>query len=272
MTPLVFILVSLVLFALGAIVGSFLSVVILRSIRDEGWVTGRSKCDECETQLKWHDNIPLLSFIALRGKCRYCKKPIHPLHFLVELLTGILFVWWYWGGFLFFQLTQQPLTVLQPLFWLLVALALIIVFFTDVVYMIIPDEAVVFLTIITLLYRITLVGFGAMQLRDVWLMLLSTLGACGFLYLLWFFTKGKGIGFGDVKLMVPLSLLLGWPRTLVAVFLAFVIGAFFGVILLTIKKVKLKQAIPFGPFLIIGALISLVWGDVLIRWYLSLLI
>lgn len=272
MTPLFFGLVSFFLFVMGAVIGSFLSVVILRSMRDETWVSGRSECDECGHQIRWYDNIPLLSFLFLRGRCRDCKAQIHPLHFLVELLTGILLVWWYWGGFLFFQLTQQPFVILQPLFWLLVALLLVTIFFTDLLYMIIPDEAVVSLTAATLLYRLMLVSFGIMQIRDVFLMLVSTLGAFCFLYALWYLTKKKGIGFGDVKLIVPLSLLLGWPKTLVAIFLAFIIGAVFGTILLLLKRAKIKQAIPFGPFLIVGFLLSLVWGDRVFQWYLSFLI
>lgn len=272
MTLLFFGLISIFLFAMGAIIGSFLSVVILRSMRDENWVKGRSECDECGHQIRWYDNIPLVSFLILRGKCRDCKAQIHPLHFLVELLTGLLLVWWYWGGFLFFQLTQQPFVLLQPIFWLLVAFILVIVFFTDVLYMIIPDEAVFVLTIITLLYRLMLVSFGIMQPRDVILMLMSTIGAFCFLYALWYLTKGKGIGFGDVKLIIPLSLLLGWPKTLVAIFVAFLVGAVFGIVLLALKKAKLKQAIPFGPFLIIGFLLSLVWGDQFFRWYLTFLI
>lgn len=271
MTPLLFFFVSAFLFLIGTIIGSFLSVVILRSMREESWVTGRSKCDDCGHLIRWYDNIPLFSFIILRGRCRDCKTNIRPLHFLVELLTGILFVWWYWGGFLFFQLTQQPFVILQPLFWLLVALLLLIIFFTDLLDMIIPDEAVIFLTVITLLYRFMLVAFGIMELNDIFMMLASTFGAFCFLYSLWYFTDKKGIGFGDVKLIVPLSLLLGWPQTLVGIFLAFIIGAVFGLGLLSLKRAKLKQPIPFGPFLIIGSLISLVWGDQLFQWYLSFL-
>jgi prepilin signal peptidase PulO-like enzyme (type II secretory pathway) len=271
MTPLLFLLVSFFLFVIGTIIGSFLSVVILRSMRGESWVSGRSACDECGRQIRWFDNIPLISFILLKGRCRDCRRAIHPLHFLVELLTGILLVWWYWGGFLFFQLTQQPFALLQPLFWLLVGLILVTIFFTDFVYMIIPDEAIIFLTAITLLYRLMLVSYGIMQLSDVLLMLSATVAAFCLFYFLWHVTKGRGIGFGDVKLVIPLSLLLGWPESLVGIFLAFIIGAGAGLAMILVGKAKFKQAIPFGPFLIIGTIVSLLWGSQIFGWYLSLL-
>ena len=271
MTPLLFGIVSLFLFVFGSAIGSFLRVVILRSMRGESWVHGRSECDECGRQIRWYDNIPLLSFVVLRGKCRDCKASIHPLHFLVELLTGIMLVWWYWGGFIFFQLTQQPFVVLQPLFWLLVGLLLLLILFTDIIYMIIPDEAVILLTVITLLYRLMLVAFGIMQPADIMFTLISTLAAFLFMLSLWFVTGGAGMGLGDVKLIVPLALLLGWPEIAVGIFAAFVVGAVFGLGLVGLRRAQLKQPIPFGPFLIIGAAISLIWGDQLFGWYLAFL-
>lgn len=271
MTLVLFGLISLFLFVIGTAIGSFLSVVILRSMRGDSWVSGRSECDECGRQIRWYDNIPLLSFILLRGRCRDCSASIHPLHFLVELLTGILLVWWYWGGFIFFQLTQQPFVVLQPLFWLIVGLLLVVIFFTDVLYMIIPDEAVVLLTGVTLLYRLMLVAFGIMQPADIVITLLSTFGAFLFMISLWFVTGGMGMGLGDVKLIIPLSLLLGWPGIAVGIFGSFIIGAVVGLGMVAMQKAKIKQPIPFGPFLIIGTVLSLIWGNEIFAWYLSFL-
>jgi leader peptidase (prepilin peptidase)/N-methyltransferase len=128
-----FLLISCFLFALGAVIGSFLNVVISRSMSGESWVKGRSHCDECGKQIVWWDNMPLLSFILLRGKCRWCKKSISLSHPVIEFLTGSLFVWWYWGGFFFFRLTQQPFHYVQPLFWLVVALILLVIFFADLI-------------------------------------------------------------------------------------------------------------------------------------------
>src|SRR5262249_53647315 len=108
---------SAFLFIFGTMIGSFLNVVIYRTLNEESWVKGRSKCESCGKQIKWYDNVPLISYFVLGGKCRACKAPISISHPVIEFLTGTLFVWWYWGGSLFFRLTQQPLGVIQPLFW-----------------------------------------------------------------------------------------------------------------------------------------------------------
>ncbi len=271
MVTISFLLVTTFLFILGAIIGSFLSVVILRSIAGEGWVAGRSRCDTCRNTIAWYDNIPILSFLILRGKCRYCKEPILPLHPMVEVLTGVLFVWWYWGGFIFFQLTQTPLSVLQPLFWLAVGLLLIYLFIIDLNYMLLPDRPVYALFGVAVLYRIALVASGIMQTNDLYLAIIAAFLSFVFFFSLWFFTKGKGMGFGDVKLVVPLALLLGAQKMLICLFLAFVIGAVVGVILIAFGRGKLKTAIPFGPFLILATAISLLWGDALFFWYYSLI-
>lgn len=266
-----FVLISTALFCLGAALGSFLNVVILRTAISEEWVHGRSRCDHCKTPLRWYDMVPLLSFWWLNGKCRYCKKSISLSHPVVEILTGSLVVWWYWFGFLFFKLAEQPFVVLQPMFWLLVGMILLVIFFTDLWYFLIPDSAVILLTILAVLYRAALVLYGVMQPADLTHMVMAVFIAVGFLYSLWYLTKKQGMGFGDVKLMMPLGLLLGWQSTIVCVFLAFTVGGILGVILLASGKKKMKQPVPFGPFLIASAGISLIWGDSIFAWYLRLL-
>jgi len=264
-----FLLAVILLFILGAAVGSFLNVIIYRSVRNESWVWGRSKCEQCLKQLRWYDNIPLFSFFVLQGKCRYCHTPIAVTHPVIEFLTGTLFVWWYLGGTFFFHLTQRPFAYIQPLFWLVVGVLLVIIFFADALYSIIPDEAVGILAAVAFLYRVTLTASGVMQPADF----LRTLGGvvicAGFFLSLWLITKGKGMGFGDVKFAVPFALLLGWPNVFVGLFLAFVIGGAVASVLLLLKKKKLKQAVPFGPFLIVSTLLTLVWGTTLLHWYLS---
>lgn len=261
----------LIIFIFGLVIGSFLNVVILRTLRDESPMEGRSRCDSCRAQIAWYDNIPLLSYLILRGKCRMCRAPIPPLHPIVEATTGILFVWWYMWGFVFFQLTQQPFVVIQPLFWLTVAVLLVIIFFSDLIAFIIPDFAVGSLFVIALMYRIALVTFGIMQPTDFFMTILVMIGNAGFFLLLFILTRGKGMGFGDVKYALPMALLLGWPGTLVGVFLSFVLGSLIGVALLMSGKRKLKQPIPFGPFLIAGTVITLVIGEQLLQWYISMI-
>lgn len=264
-------IVSIFLFALGAAVGSFVNVVLYRTVIDEGWVHGRSRCDFCKKTIRWFDNIPLLSYLILRGMCRDCQKQISLSHPVVELLVGTLFVWWYWGGSLFFQLTQSPFKAIQPIFWLAVGILLIMVFMADVLYLIIPDVVVGLLLVLTISYRLALTGFGIMQPLDLFRAVLGAVIAVGFFGGLWLITKGKGMGLGDVKLVAPLGLLLGWPNIFVGLFIAFVTGAAVGITMIALKKRSLGQVLPFGPFLIWGTMIALVYGDALSHWYLQLL-
>lgn len=265
-----FLLIIVFLFVFGLIIGSFLNVVILRTLQDESPMEGRSRCDECRKEIAWYDNIPLLSFLILGGKCRYCKKPIAIIHPIVEFTTGILFVWWYLWGFLFFKLSQHPFVILQPIFWLFVAILLLIIFYSDLISYIIPDYAVGSLFVLALLYRIALTLSGIMQPFDFVLTLVSALGAALFFFCLWFFTKGRGMGFGDVKFAGVMGVLLGWPNIVVGIFLAFILGSIVGISLIVFGKRKMKQTIPFGPFLISGTVLALLYGEQLLHWYLQL--
>ena len=271
MITLSFLLVSFVLFALGAAIGSFVNVVIYRTVMEESWVKGRSKCEKCAAHIHWYDNIPLLSFFILKGKCRKCQFPIGITHPVVELLTGILFVWWYWAGSLFFQLSQHPLQTLQPLFWLLVGVLLLVIFFADLLYYIIPDGMVMLLLLATVTYRVALVTFGAMQLPDLLWSIGGAVLTTALFAALWWFTKGKGMGFGDVKFVFPMGLLLGWPNILVGVFLAFLLGAVVGLSMIALGKRHFGQVIPFGPFLVAATFVTLVLGDSLVQWYIGVL-
>jgi leader peptidase (prepilin peptidase) / N-methyltransferase len=266
-----FLITTIILFIIGLVIGSFLNVVIYRTIIGESWARGRSRCDDCKKKIPWYDNIPLLSFLILKGKCRYCAEPIALSHPVVEFLTGTMFVWWYWGGFVFFRLTHQPLQYVQPIFWLLVGILLLVIFFSDVLYMIIPDEAVFALTGLTLLYRTILTLSGVMQVGDFVRALGGAVLCVGFFGALWHGTKGKGMGLGDVKFALPFSLLLGWPNVLVGVFLAFISGAVVSVGLLATKKKQIKQVVPFGPFLVFATIVTLVYGGQIMAWYLNLL-
>lgn len=267
----IFFLISLFLFIIGTVIGSFLNVVIYRSVVGESWVTGRSRCDHCRKQIKWYDNIPLISYIVLFGKCRFCKGPISISHPVVELLTGMLLVWWYWGGALFFQLTRAPFQTLQPLFWLIIGLLLLVLFFSDLLYMVLPDVVVGLLMIVTVVYRIALVLAGIMEPMDLMRAVVGMILALILIGGLWLVTKGKGMGFGDVKLIIPLSLLVGWPSVVAMVMLSFILGAVTGIALILIGKKNFGQVIPFGPFLILSTVLTLIWGDNLVQWYIGML-
>lgn len=266
-----FVFITLVLFALGCVVGSFLNVVVYRTVEQQSWVTGRSKCESCGHQIRWFDNIPLVSYLLLGGKCRDCKTPISMTHPVIELLTGSLFVWWYWFGAFFFQLSHSPFQTIQPLFWLLVGILLLMIVVSDFMYFIIPDTIVAILFVLTILYRITLVWFGVMQVSDLLWSLVAMTVAFLFFGSLWLITKGKGFGMGDVKLVVPLALLLGWQKIFVGLFLAFLFGAIFGVVLIVLGKKRFGEVIPFGPFIVLGSITALIFGQNLLQWYIALL-
>lgn len=259
------------LFILGLAIGSFISVIVYRTINGESPWKGRSHCDHCGKLVDWKHNIPLLSFILLRGKCVNCKTKISWQYPIVELLTGLLFVWWYWVGQSVFMLVKPPFVVLQPLFWLIIGVLMLMVIIYDLAYSLIPDFISLPLVALTFAYRLFLGLSGEMRWLDMWTSLIAGLVLAWFFYGLYLLTNRKGFGLGDVKMAPALGLLLGWQKMTIAVFLAFVIGATVGVLLMSIGKKRFGQTIPFGPFLVLGSAISLLWGPLLWNWYWAIL-
>jgi len=250
------------LFIFGLIVGSFLNVVIYRLPRGLSAVWGRSFCPKCKHQIAWYDNIPLLSFTVLRGRCRHCNSPISVRYPIVELLTAVITVTIL--NFKFLILNQILIlnfkNIVEILLSLIFAWALIVVFFIDLEHQIIPDEVLFPLIGLWGIYQIFLSGFSA---------LIPAAGAALFLFLIWAVTRGKGMGLGDVKLAFLMGLVLGFPNILTAFYLAFLTGALIGVILVLNRKAKLGQPIPFGPFLTMAALASFLWGEQITSWFLK---
>lgn len=230
------------MFVLGLAIGSFLNVVIYRLPRGMGFVKGRSFCPKCKKKINWFDNVPVISFLILKGHCRFCNKPISFQYPLIELLTGILFYLSY-------------LSHLNFLYYPLLC-GLIVIFFIDLEHKIIPDKIVLPLIIIFTIY--------AILTADYWL-LLSAAGAFLFLFLIWLATKGKGMGFGDVKLAFLMGLVLGFPNIILAFYIAFLTGAFIGIILILGRKAKFGKPIPFGPFLAFATTLSYLWGENIIK-------
>ena len=273
-------MIYLILFLLGLAVGSFLNVVVYREVNEiekeieskknwparikswlPAWVWGRSTCDHCHQQLAWYDNIPLLSYVLLGGKCRVCHKPITLQYPLVELLTGLEFVWLYWllSKFTFFGRVEGFYSLSLLGYWLVIFSVSLVITIIDLRTQIIPDAVL-----------LPAIGMALVRLffTHQWQFLISALVVGLFFLSLYVVTKGKGIGLGDVKLGFLIGLVLGWwQRVLVAIFLAFLTGAMVGVIVVILKKKTLKSTIPFGPFLLLGMWLAKLWGDLIWGWY-----
>lgn len=268
--------VILFLFVMGLIWGSFLNVVIYRMSHGKSIAEGRSVCPKCKHMIPWKYNIPLLSFVFLRGRCAFCHKKISIQYPLIEALTGVFFVWWFVVGFNFFKLVGNPWSFIQPVFWLIIGLVMLAIFIIDLLYMVIPFSLNLFMFTLALSYRVGLAGFGIMTREDFLRSIAAGAGLCLLFVALQTATKiikkVDGFGLGDIYLVPSLGLLLGWPKVLPGMFISFVFGSIVGVTLLAMKKKKLTQYLPFGPFLIIGTVSSLLWGGAIWAWYMSLLV
>ena len=270
-------------FIFGALVGSFLNVVIHRVPNEESIVFPNSTCPKCKTAIKPYDNLPMLSWLILGGKCRNCKERISPRYPAVELLTALLFVLTYWAiGF----------NAFLPICLIFVA-TMVSLIFIDAEHMILPNVINFPLLALALLVRLVYpIFFGAeffpdlnhaplssLQNLPVWLV--SLLGAIlgglvggGFLWLIgeiWKRLRGvDAMGLGDVKMMFAVGALLGWRLTLLSLFLGAFTGAIIGVLVVSRQKEKdMQTQIPFGIFLGIGSIVALLGGEQIIGWYLS---
>ncbi len=244
----------ILIFILGLAVGSFINVLIDRNSTDESIIFGKSHCDNCKKNIAWYDLIPVLSFIFLFGKCRYCKSRLSLYYPTVELSTGILFV------ATFYFLPSTSYFLLSILYSLFIVASLISIFFIDLKYGIIPDKIVYPAIAVSFLYLLYAMPY------TLYSHLLSALGAFVFFLILFLVTRGRGMGVGDIKLAFLMGLILGFPEIVVALYLAFLTGAVAGVILILWRKKKLRgSTIPFGPFLVLGTILSLFYSDFFIK-------
>lgn len=256
------------LFALGCIVGSFLNVVILRSPARER-LGGRSHCDTCDMTLGWRELIPLISFVYQKGRCRHCGTVLSMQYPLVEFSTGVIFVSVGWQ-LLYQAIIMSNVLMLVDITLLLAAsAAMIVVIVTDFKYQIIPNGAVLLLGIAGIITTILRNGVMCLSTRGLCAPFsalgivqdfAASAGAVLFLFVLWYFSKGAAMGFGDVKLIGATSLLLGFPLSLVGFIFSFWIGGFWGLFLLLTRARNLKSQIAFGPFIIAGAVLAFLFG------------
>ncbi len=272
--------ITLVIFILlGLITGSFLNVLIYRlENKKRKTLFGRSFCPSCGQQIAWYDNIPIISWLVLGGKCRKCGKQISSQYPLVELATGFLFAA-IGLKFLFLgalhigidsgQARMTAPDILNLLFWLFFTAGLIVIFVYDFKHQIIPNEIIYTLLAAGLVFvGVDTLFFGGYQyLIDH---LLSGLLAGGFFYALAAVSKGKWMGGGDIKLVAFMGLVLGWQGLLAALYFSFVLGAVFGLSALVAHKKALSSRIPFGPFLVAGTFVGLFFGEQMVSFYVRM--
>lgn len=250
--------VYLGIFLLGLSVGSFLNSWIWRTRENFKIISGRSMCPVCRRQLKWYENIPLLSFVALQGRCRTCKYSIPTHYIMVELSTAFIFVLLAWQNL---NSSENYLYFLRNIMF---AILLIVIFVYDFLYQEILSEVVWFGALIGLFFAFY---FG----QQIAPLLIGAAVAGGFFLLQFVISKGRWIGGGDVRLGVMMGLWLGWPVILVALFIGYISGAISGALLHFFKKRTWQSATPFGTHLAMATFICLIWGKSLLNWYMGLL-
>lgn len=287
---------GLIGFFIGTALGSFVLVLAERSLTNKSF-WGRSYCPHCKKSLQWYDLLPIISYILIGGKCRYCKKTISIEYLLVEVVMGLLIGFLFWS----FDFAQDRLFMLLPdlIFKTFFITILAALFLTDLKKMLIPDRIVLPAILISTIYLLAITIIKASYLyyylsqtpigqkllpphSDYFLRhalvaaqpffggILMAVLIGTFFWTLIIITKGKGMGGGDVKLGALMGLALGFPLSLVALIMAFLLGAVISLILITLGKKHFGQSIPFGPFLVLGSITSLFWGNHIIDWYLKL--
>lgn len=284
-------LIHLIIFVIGICIGSFLNCIIYRLESSQGklsflrdnpqnktsFLQGRSFCPKCKQKLGFFDLIPILSFLSLKGRCRYCHQGISWQYPIVEIITGMIFLLITSYGL---RVTDYEIFNFQNLlltaYYLLISCFLIIIFIYDLKHYLIPDQIIYPAIGLAFLYQLFFTSYG-LQVTDYELsqfanFILAGFGVAIFFFLIWFISRGKWMGFGDVKLGLLMGLFLGYPNILLALFSAFLIGAIIGIGLILFKKKQLKSQVPFGPFLVIGTFIALFWGKEIINWYFGLIL
>ena len=261
---------ELFIFILGLIVGSFLNCVIYRLEIGESFLEGRSYCPDCQKKLSWRDLIPVFSFLILKGKCRYCRQKISWQYPIVEIAAGILFLAIYQFTISGQQLT--PFYIINFFFLLVVFCFLIIIFVYDLKYYIIPDKVIYPAILVSgIWYFVSSIFFNTYSKYEILNTLCSAIGAAAFFLAIVLISRGKWMGAGDIKLAFLMGLILSFPNILVALFLAFLLGAIIGTGLIISGKKRLSSEVPFAPFLVVGTLAALFWGQNLLNWYLNIL-
>lgn len=255
------------IFVFGLVLGSFVNVLIYRVPEGKSIVAPPSSCMSCRARLKPLDLIPVFSWLFLKGKCRYCSAPVSPRYLLVELLTGVAVT----GLFIRYGLSVAFIAFTY------LAILLIAVFFIDIDHRIIPDELVL----------AGLIGGAAVFIYNIfvpdrfiygdnrwWTPLAGILAGSGVLLVVAIvgaiiYKSDDAMGMGDVKLLAPVGVFLGWKLCLTALFMSIIISGVISILLIILRLKKRKDTIPFGPFIVIGTYLTIICGWDIIFWYLG---
>jgi len=251
---------TLLILIYGLIIGSFLNVCIYRIPRGESIAWPGSHCPTCSHSLSWYDNIPLFSYLVLKGKCRYCKASISAQYPVVESLNAVMYIIMYMKfGF-----------GADFIFYSLISSVLLSIIFIDLMEMIIPDSLVVCILVLSVIHKaVNYFLYGIYP--ELIVSFLGLLLAGGLFAAIVLLSRG-GMGGGDVTLIGALGFVLGIKYILLCIFLSFVLGAIISIALLAAKIKTRKDPIPFGPFIVLGFFITSLWGKVIINWYFNILL
>lgn len=253
-------------FIFGLMIGSFLNCLIWRLHKNEG-MWNRSYCPKCRKQIAWFDNIPVFSYLILRGRCRHCHKPISCQYPIVEFLVGVLFLFSFWKNSSLlgsaYDLDYKFL-VLVVRDWYIISV-MTVIFIYDLRWFLILDR--VSLTSCLLLFLVNLyLGFGWQNL------LISGIIGSSFFLFQFVISRGKWIGGGDIRLGLLIGLALGrLSYSVLAIFIAYMLGSVVGIGLILVKKKGMKSEVPLGTFLSVATILTLFWGEEIIEWYLKFL-
>lgn len=291
---------TLILFLLGAAIGSFLNVLTLRYSENQRIfsferLSGRSRCPKCRVKLSWQELVPLVSFVLQRGRCRNCDEKISLQYPVVEAAAGLIFAFMPGAvaNAMEIQFYRNPLGGVPVWYYALIglflvaALTLVAISAIDARLRIIPDQSTILVAVtggalMAFHHFSGLFEFGRSSFLGHYALLfglrenvflnyfVAALFGLALFGAIFFLSRGRGMGLGDVKLAGALGLFLGWPDAAVGLGLAFVTGAVWSIILMIHGRKNLKSAVPFGPFMALGALLVIFFGRALMDWYFGL--
>lgn len=246
------------IFVIGLSIGSFINVLLYRLPKGENVLSGRSKCPHCKQNLAWLDLMPVVSFLVLGGKCRQCQKTISPIYPVIELTAA--------GLALLSYLALGGMAVVSLVFWMVICQFFLVLFLFDLKSMILPDAVIATLLLFSIAYW-ALSGILPTAASSWTAALGGGVALSLILGSLWFLSKGRWIGFGDVKLAFAIGFLFGFFGGLLVLYGAFIAGGLVSVVMLLTKKANLKTKLPLGSFISLAAIVYILFGQTILSFF-----